>query len=101
MEKNPGLAIKTLMAEHRCFRHFSIPSASAKFLATHFKKKIYNNPAFKVKDMQDEAKELLKINVSLHKCKRAKRMIIQELYGSYKVQFEQLEAYAAALKKAI
>ena len=54
-----------------------------------------------VKDMQDEAKELLKINVSLHKCKRAKRMIIQELDGSYKVQLEQLEAYAAAMKKAI
>ena len=71
--KNPGLAIKTLMAEHRCFRHFLIPSASAKFLAIHFKKKIYNNPAFMVKDMQDEAKELLKINVSLHKCKRQKK----------------------------
>ena len=70
--KNLSVAIKTLIGEHRCFRHFSILSASAKFLATHFKKKIYNNPAFKVKDMQDEAKELLKINVSLHKCKRAK-----------------------------
>ena len=87
------------MAEHRCFRHFLILSASAKFLAMHFKKNIYNNPAFMVKDIQDEAKELLKINVSLYKCKRAKRMIIQELDGSYKVKFEQLEAYAAALKK--
>ena len=50
--------------------------------------------------MQDEAKELLKINVSLHKCKREKWLLIQELDGSYKIQFKQLEAYAAALKKS-
>ena len=47
-----------------------------------------------VKDMQDEAKELLKINVSLHKCKRAKRMIIQELDGSYKVQLGEVSQKA-------
>ena len=98
--KNPGLAIQTLKAEHSCFRHYTIPSASAKFLANHFKKKIYNDPSFKVKAMVDEAKEELKINVSFHKCKRAKRLVIQELDGSYKVQFQQLEAYAAALKES-
>ena len=76
MKKNPSLVIKTLIVEHRCFRHFSIPSSSAMFLVTHFKKKIYNNPAFKVKDMQDEAKEHLKISVSLQKCKRAKKIVI-------------------------
>ena len=96
--RNPGLSIKTLKADHACFRHYTIPSASAKFLATHFKSKIYHNPAFKVKDMMAEAEELLKITVSLQKCKRAKRMVIQEMDGSYRIQFQQLEAYAHALK---
>ena len=50
--------------------------------------------------MQAEAEEILKINVSFQKCKRAKRMVIEELDGSYKVQFQQLEAYAAALKSS-
>ena len=48
--------------------------------------------------MMAEAEENMKINVSFQKCKRAKRMIIEELDGSYKVQFQQLKAYAAALK---
>ena len=98
--KNPGLSVKTLIDEHKCFRHFTLPSATAKYLARHFRKKIYNNPAFKVQDMQSEAEEILKIIVSFAKCKRAKRMIIQEMDGSYKVQFQQLEAYAAALKRS-
>ena len=85
--KNPRLVIKTLKAEHACFRHYLIPSASAKFIASHFKKKIYNNPEFKVTDMMAEAEENMKINVSFQKCKRAKRMIIEELDRSYKVQF--------------
>ena len=29
---NPGLAVKTLQAQHRCYRHFSLPSASYSFL---------------------------------------------------------------------
>lgn len=98
--KNLELAIKTLKAEHRCFRHYSLPSASVKFIASHFKSKIYHNPGFKVKDIQAEAEEILKINVSFQKCKRAKRMVIEELDGSYRVQFQQLEAYAAALKSS-
>ena len=88
--RNPGLSIKTLKADHACFRHYTIPSASAKFLATHFKSKIYHNPAFKVKDMMAEAEELLKITVSLQKCKRAKRMVIQEMDGSYRFNSSSL-----------
>ena len=41
--KNPGLAIKTLKAKHRCFQHYSPPSTSTKFMASHFKSKIYYN----------------------------------------------------------
>ena len=62
--KNPNLAIKTLKAKHAYFRHFIIPSVSAKFLANYFKSKIYNNTTFKVKDMMKKAEESLKINVN-------------------------------------
>ena len=97
---NPGLAVKTLQAQHRCYRHFSLPSASYSFLAKHFKNRIYKNPAYRVVDMKDEVEEVLKVNVSLFKCKRAKRKIIQELDGSFRVEFGYLEAYAAALKRS-
>ena len=50
--------------------------------------------------MMVEAKKNMKINVSFQNCKRAKRMIIEELDGSYKVQFQQLEAYVVVLKSS-
>ena len=33
--------------------------------------------------MKQEAEEILKINVSTYKCKRAKRMVLDELDGSF------------------
>ncbi|XP_048228242.1 uncharacterized protein LOC125369516 [Ricinus communis] len=98
--KNLGLAVKTLIPEHRCFRDFLLPSATARFLANYFKDRIYKNPSIKIKQMKDDAESLLKINVSLAKCKRAKRMIIQEMDRSFKVEFGYLEAYAAVLKRS-
>ena len=49
--------MKTLIEEYRCFRHYSIPSASINFLAKHFKEKIYKNPKYRVVDMADDAKK--------------------------------------------
>ena len=63
----------------------TIPSASANYLAKHFKDKIYKNPKYRVTDMIADAKADLKLNVSFAKCKRAKRKIIQELDGSFRV----------------
>ena len=66
----PWLAVKILNLDHRCCRDFTFPSASHNFLAKHFKNIIYKNPEFRVTDMKTKAEEVLKINVSLYKCKR-------------------------------
>lgn len=42
------------------------------------------------KDMEDE----LKLHVSLHKCKRATRIVIEEMKGKYR---DELEAYCMRL----
>ena len=98
--ENPGLAVKTLHLEHRCYRDFALSSASYNWLAKNFKDIIYKNPSFKLTDMKDEAKNVLKINVSKYKCKKVKRKVIQELDGSFRVEFDFLEAYVAALKRS-
>ena len=85
---------------YRCYRDCKLPSATYNFLAKHFKDRIYKNPTFKSIEMKKEVEEVLKINVSLFKCKRAKRKVIQELDGSYRVEFSYLEAYSAALKRS-
>ena len=45
------------------------------------------------------AKDELRLNVSIHKCKWAKKIVMSELDASYKVQFGHLAAYADALKR--
>ncbi|CAH9125380.1 unnamed protein product, partial [Cuscuta epithymum] len=98
--KNQGLAVKTLINEHKCFRHYSLNTASASWLAKYFKDKIYKNPKYTAQMMKDDAEKELKINVATDKCKRAKRQVIQELDGSFKVEFSYLAAYAASLKRS-
>lgn len=98
--RNPGLVVKTILNEHKCFREFKIPQASARFLARTYKEKIQRNPNFRVKDMKDDAELNFKLHVTYQKCKRAKKMVMQELNGSYKSQFGYLEAYAEALKRS-
>ena len=54
---NPGLAVKTLVEDHNCYRIFTNRRCSARFLAKHFKKKILENHDCKVKDlMKDRCK---------------------------------------------
>ena len=96
---NPGLVVKTLQTEHSCFRTFDNPCASASFLCKYFRNRITKQPEITIKEIQQAAKAELRLNVSKHKCKRAKKMVMAELDASYKVQFGYLAAYAAALKR--
>ena len=68
---NPGLAVKTLVDSHQCFRHFSIPSCTAAILAKYFKERIYKNPTYTVADMKLDVEKILKVNASKAKYKRA------------------------------
>lgn len=97
---NGGLAIKTLLPRHICFKRKEVPSVSQSFLAKYFKDNIYKNPKFTVKDMQHEIKKHLKLDVSEFKCKRSKHLILTQLHGSYKQEFSMLGAYVEMVKKS-
>ncbi|XP_057803709.1 uncharacterized protein LOC131019041 [Salvia miltiorrhiza] len=96
-----GLGIKTLVADHTCCKQREVPSASQSYLAKYFKGAIYRNPRFTSKDMQGHVKDHLKLHVSLHKCKRAKKEIICKLEGSYKEEFNRLVAYCNIVKECM
>ncbi|XP_050210068.1 uncharacterized protein LOC126660546 [Mercurialis annua] len=97
---HPGLTLRTLHLEHKCYRTFKNPIVSAKYLANHFRPLICKNPETKVKELRNIVEMQLKVSVSEIMCKRAKRMIKQELEGSFVKEFQYLEAYAAALKRS-
>ncbi|XP_028778511.1 uncharacterized protein LOC114735021 [Neltuma alba] len=95
---NVGYKVKTLCNEHRCCRVFKNPRASVKWLAEHFKEKIQERPNYSICEMKNDVERELKVHVSLHKCKRAKRRIIQHMDGSFVDEFSKLEAYCNELK---
>ncbi|XP_057793129.1 uncharacterized protein LOC131009738 [Salvia miltiorrhiza] len=94
-----GLIVKTLVAEHTCCRQRQVPSASQAYLANFFKDAIYRNPRFTSKDIQGHVKDHLKLHVSLGKCKRAKRTILNALQGSYVEEFKCLVGYIDKVKE--
>ncbi|XP_028788217.1 uncharacterized protein LOC114744193 [Neltuma alba] len=95
---NVGYKVKTLCNEHRCGRVFKNPRASVKWLAEHFKEKIQERPNYSICEMKNDVERELKVHVSLHKCKRAKRRIVQHMDGSFVDEFSKLEAYCNELK---
>ena len=56
------------------------------------------DPKFKSKDMKNEIQRDLKVNVSVFKCKRENKMITDEMEGSIKDEFTNLEAFCNDLK---
>ncbi|KAK4265718.1 hypothetical protein QN277_026735 [Acacia crassicarpa] len=93
-----GWQVKNIYNEHMCARVFENPRASTKWLAKYFKNKVQEDPNFKTKDMKNEVQRDLKVNVSVFKCKRAKKLIMDEMQGSFKDEFANLEAYYNELR---
>ena len=48
--------------------------------------------------MKMEVERVWKVHVSIHKCKRAKRIITQELDGSYHDEYTKLDAFCEELR---
>ncbi|XP_028793439.1 uncharacterized protein LOC114749123 [Neltuma alba] len=95
---NVGYKVKTLCNEHWCGRVFKNPRASVKWLAKHFKEKIQERLNYSICEMKNDVERELKVHMSLHKCKRAKKRIIQHMDGSFVDEFSKLEAYYNELK---
>ncbi|KAK4279329.1 hypothetical protein QN277_011126 [Acacia crassicarpa] len=93
-----GWQVKSLDQEHMCACVFDNPRATTRWLADYFKDKVQEDPKFKVKEMKKDIQRDLKVNVSVIKCKRAKRIIMDEMEGSFRDEFANLEAYCNELK---
>ncbi|KAK4261870.1 hypothetical protein QN277_004808 [Acacia crassicarpa] len=50
--------------------------------------------------MKKDAEEELMVSVSIYKCKRVKRLIVEGLEGSYIDEFNHLETYCNELRKS-
>uniref|UniRef100_M1DCK3 Transposon MuDR mudrA n=1 Tax=Solanum tuberosum TaxID=4113 RepID=M1DCK3_SOLTU len=98
--KTEGFKIKTFINNHACEEAFFNARADIVTLAQYFKNKLQNNPKYKVKDMKGELENDLKLNVCHSKLKRAKKMALEKLEGSFMDDYNKIEAYAQELKQS-
>lgn len=86
----PGFKIKTLKLKHTCGETFDNPRATTKTLTHYFKSKVQNNPKYKIKDMRQDLKDQFLLNANMSKLKRAKRMALQTMQGSFLDDYNRL-----------
>ncbi|XP_019265386.1 PREDICTED: uncharacterized protein LOC109242946 [Nicotiana attenuata] len=99
-EKFGGVKIKTLSSEHDCGTAFDNKTVDFSTIAQYFNKKLQDNPKYKVREMMLDLKRNFELNVSHGKCKRAKRMVLESLDGSFSDEYNKLEAYANELRES-
>lgn len=96
--KGPGYKVKTFKREHNCEGVLQNPIATTTTLAQYFKSKVQNNPKYKLKDMRQDLKDHFNFNSNNSKLKRAKRMALQKMQGSFLDEYNRLEAYANEIR---
>nr|XP_016487881.1 PREDICTED: uncharacterized protein LOC107807940 [Nicotiana tabacum] len=96
--RNGGVKIKTLNTEHSCGVAYDNNTVDFSTIAQYFKLKLQDNPKSKVKEMIANLKRVFELNISHGMCKRAKRMVLESLDGSFSDEYNKLEAYATELR---
>ncbi|KAG5624865.1 hypothetical protein H5410_010083 [Solanum commersonii] len=100
-----GVRVKTLKGEHNkaCKDPCGNYKVSVTTMAFYFKEKLQANPKYKIKEMRVDMKTAFNINAHFEKCKRAKRMILEDMEGSFVMIIRKLlaiEMYNEFLKIA-
>ncbi|XP_070011262.1 uncharacterized protein [Nicotiana sylvestris] len=83
-----------------CDTSFDNSTVDYHTIAQYFKRKLQDDPKYKVREMMADLKRIFELNVSHGKCKRAKRMVLETLEGSFTDEYNKLEAYAIALRES-
>ena len=97
---NLELVVRNLVLDRNHYRIFTNPRVSTTFLSQHYKIRILENHAYKIKDMKNDVEKELRLNVGYSKCKQVKRMVLDAYSEAFKIEFSELEAYAYKLLRS-
>ena len=86
-DSNPRLVVKNLVPKHNCYRIFSNPRASTKFLAKLYKQNFLEKHDYKVKDLKQDVKKELRVHVAYSKCKRARMVVLDAFKGTLTTKY--------------
>ena len=75
--------MKSFNSDHLCRRIYTNPRASSRFLADYFLRRLKEKPDLRIKDLRQFAKEELRLDVSIAKYKREKKLMRNELARNF------------------
>ncbi|XP_059315654.1 uncharacterized protein LOC132066346 [Lycium ferocissimum] len=93
-----GCRVKTLNTKHDCNDKFKNNRVDYLTIAHYFKRKLQDDPKYKVREMRADLQAAFNLNATYGKCKRAKRIILEKLEGNFNDDYNKLEGYAKTLR---
>ncbi|GKV50276.1 hypothetical protein SLEP1_g56989 [Rubroshorea leprosula] len=85
--------IKTYYRKHACFKTNKNRLVTRPFLANALRTLVTNAPHLTGRQLAKHVKSEMEVDVSIYKCQRAKKIIKDELHGSYIEQYKLLRGY--------
>ncbi|CAA0836454.1 Unknown protein, partial [Striga hermonthica] len=93
------VAIKTLVAEHTCYRDIKTRQATSSWVAKEFLDKFRKKPRMKVADLEDQIMEKYAVQPNKWKLYRGKYKALEMLRGSEEEHYGCLRNYIAELQR--
>ncbi|XP_074327447.1 uncharacterized protein LOC141665343 [Apium graveolens] len=92
--------IKTVNDVHNCIYHYSNKLVTVKYLVDVYGNKIRRNPSWKLKEMQEEFKKVLKVEVCEAKCCRVRQMALSGVQEEMKKHYAGLRKFAGEILRS-
>ncbi|KAK1370413.1 hypothetical protein POM88_036505 [Heracleum sosnowskyi] len=89
--------IKTIVSEHNCVWNYKNKHVSVKFLVEQYGDRIRRNPNWKLVEMQDEFKRVLKVDVCEAKCSRVRQKALSGVEDKMKEHYEKVRRFAGEI----
>ncbi|XP_059302757.1 uncharacterized protein LOC132054800 [Lycium ferocissimum] len=85
-----GCRVKILNTKRDCTDKFDNSRVDYLTSTHYFKRKLQDDPKYKVKEMRNDLQATFNLNATHGKCTRAKRMILEKLEGSFNDDYNKL-----------
>lgn len=92
--------LKSIVNEHNCVWNYKNKLVTTKFLVEHFGDKIRRNPNWKIGEMQEEFKRVLKVDVCDAKCCRVRKEALSGVEEKMKEHYAKIRKFGGEILRS-
>lgn len=92
--------VRTVNNEHNCVYHYDNKLVTVKYLAELYGNRIRRNPSWKLKEMQEEFKKELKVEVGEAKCCRVRQRALSQVHEEMVKHFAGLRRFGGEILRS-